>query len=464
MYKFFILYSIHIKLFIKSNIKALFVAAAVLFLYTPIAAQETEIVVDRVVIEVTNGNTREAAVRRWIKVTEGMSFSSDEELKAVVDRDVQELVNLRVFLSVKTAINDVEVDGELLVGKRQVVFFIEDATTFIPIPLPLYDSNTGGLQLLYVQIWDNMFGTLTDWFSLATITLRRDDDGKIETGPWLFAPQVSNIKAGNFVFGVRFEQERVETQTYSDNNLETDYRYDRSALFVNTEIRTGERRRLYYTIEPGVDFRYGYTDFLGSGGFAEQPFLTQLDQTFYYDSVDVYFNSRKGIRAGLGNITGVVLEDGDWKPKTEFNGEVAPYFAFGKNGFFSYYARFMGMTIIGGTKEDLGEPLRGIPDATMDGDTAFYLNQTLGISAWRWKGVWDLQFHPFFDIGLALGGTDPFKGWQDVKTSTGVDILLFIEKVPNLAFRFSWGVDLDPAIPWGDDNKTEFIVRYAYSY
>ncbi len=424
-------------------------------------AQEGGLTVTDLSFIVTDGNTREKALRRWVQVTEGATFGSEEDLKAMVDRDVQELVNLRVFLSVSARIlPDPEGSG----GGRKVEFTIVDANTFIPIPLPLYDSNTGGIQLLYVQIWDNMFGSLTNWFSLATLTLRKDENGKIETGPWLFAPQVSNIKAGNFIYGVRFEQERVESKTFNGSNLATDYRYDRSALYFNTEFRFGEQRRLYYTIEPGVEFRYGYTDFLSTGGFSETPFSTQLFQSFYYDSVDFFFNSRKGLRTGLGNNVRVILQDGDWKPVTDLTAEVAAYFAFGSKGRVSYYNRLSGLKVFGDTYENLGEPLRGIPDATMDGDTAVYLNQTLGLSVWQWKGVWDLQFHPFFDIGFALGGAAPFRGWEDVRKSTGVDVLLFIEKVPNLAFRFSWGVDLDSDLAWGDDNKTEFIVRYAYSY
>lgn len=432
-----------------------------LALIAPLMAQESEITVTELQFELTEEKTSEKALRRWVRVTEGSTFSSEEELEIRVKRDVQELTNLRVFLSVDAEILP---DTSGSATDRKVVFTIVDGNTFIPIPLPLYDSNTGGLQLLYVQIWDNMFGSLTNWFSLATLTLRRNDSGKIETGPWLFAPQVSNIKTGNLVFGVKFEQERVESQTYNGLSLTSDYRYDRSALFLNTEFRFGERRYLYYTIEPGAEFRYGYTDYLGTGDFSEKTFSTQLSQSFYYDSVNFFYNSRKGFKAGVSNTTGVYIQDEKWNPTTNFTGELAAYFAFGETGRFSYYTRLSGLHVFGDTYEKLGEPLRGIPDATMDGTTAVYLNQTVGASVWRWKGVWDLQIHPFFDMGFSLGGSTPFRGWQDVRKSAGADILLFIEKVPNLAFRFSWGVDLDSSVPWGDDNKTEFIVRYAYSY
>lgn len=446
---------------IKMPKRAIITLISVFFITASLAAQDSLIRVSSVTIDIQNGNTRENAVRKWIEVTEGSEFSNEESLQSRVNSDVQELTNLRVFQSVEASIRPDPFGQE---NDRIVEIRIMDASTFVPVPLPLYDSNTGGLQLLYVQIWDNMFGSLTNWFSLATLTIRPGDDGKIETGPWIFAPQVSNIKAGNLVFGVRFEQERVESSRYSGNSLVSSYRYDRSAFYLNTEFRFGENRRLYYTIEPGVEFRYGYTDFISAGGFEENPFGAQIEHSFFYDSVDFFYNSRKGIRTGLTNTVRVVNRNGSWDPVTDLRAEVSPYFAFGQEGRISYYSRAMVLKVFGDTYEQLGEPLRGIPDATMDGDFAFYMNQTIGIGVWKWKGVWDLQIHPFLDVGLATGGTRSFTGWNDIRFSTGADILLFIEKVPNLSFRFSWGVELDPSVSWEDDNKTEFIVRYAYSY
>lgn len=430
-----------------------------------LTAQQTEteagISVTRLEIAVSDGNTRETAVRRWIRITEGSEYPDDQALQYAIDGDVQELVNLRVFASVSAEfVPDPDGDAD----DRIVRFTIVDAPTFVPVPLPLYDSNTGGLQLLYVQIWDNMFGSLTNWFSIATLTVRKGEDGKLETGPWYLAPQVSNIRVGDFIFGVRYEQEHVESSTYSGSTLVTDYQFNRSAFFLSTEFRFGENRKLYYTVEPGVEFRYGYQDNLGTGGYDETPFGGQIQQSFYYNSVDVFFNSRKGIRTGLTNTLRIIEKNGTWQPATDIRFEASPYLAFGEEGRISYYARFMGLKVFGDSYEQLGEPLRGIPDATMDGDFALYLNQTLGIGLWRWKGVWDLQIHPFFDMGIATGGSTSLESWSDIRMSTGADILLFIEKVPNLAFRFSWGIDLDPDLKWGDDNKTEFIVRYAYSY
>lgn len=252
------------------------------------------VIITALTFEIENGRTSEKALRRFISVTEGRRFDSLQSARTALNRDIQELINLRVFRSVEAELQPAE-GGH---PQYQIIYRIVDTFTFIPIPLVLYSSNAGGPQILYIQIWDNMFGSLIDWFSIASITLRPDGSGGVETD----------------------------------------------------------------------------------------------------------------------------------------------------------------------TAEKLGEPIRGIPDAAMDGSFALYLNQTLGIGLWQWKGVWDLQIHPWFDLALAHGGTRPFTTANDIRRSLGADILLFIERVPNLVFRFSWGFDLDPAVPWSRRSKREFIVQYSYSY
>ncbi len=419
------------------------------------------VTVSAVKLHIPKEKTKPSAVRRWLEVSEGRRYENDKALQDAVEQDVQELKNLKVFLSVESRITP---DPQNSSG-RIVHYEITDGNTFVPIVMPLYNSNVGGIQILYVQIWDNMFGSLIDWFSLSTLFLRKNDAGKIETGPWVFFPRVSNIKLGSLNLSAEFKQERVESQRYSGTSLVSSYRYDGTALAVGSEFRFGELRNLRYSVKPGVIFRYGYTDFLGSGGFSEIPFETYIAQSFYYDSVDVFHNSRKGCRAGVKNTLRLISRDGKWVTATDIRAEFAPYFAFGKEGRISYYPRVMILGVIGDRYEGLGKPLRGIPDATMDGNFAFYLNQTVGFGIWRWRGVWDLQIHPFFDLGLTTGGTRAFTGIQDIRRSTGADILLFIEKVPNLAFRFSWGFDMDSRVPWKEKKKkTEFIVRYSFSY
>ena len=410
--------------------------------------------------QVENGRTSEKALRRFTAVTEGSRFDSIKAARAAVDRDIQELINLRVFRSVDAELKPAE-GGH---PNYSLTYRIVDAFTFIPIPLVLYSSNAGGPQILYIQIWDNMFGSLINWFSIVNITLRDNKAGGVETGPWLFSPRISNIKTGplNLSFGLR--QERVESARLSGLTRVSSYRYDLSALDAQLETRFGPNRRLYYTVGPLIELRYSYTDFINRGGFTRSPLSFGIKQSFFYDSTDVFFNSRKGIRTGLTGTFRIIQTDGRWRPVFETFAEAGLYLAFDKRGRFSYYPRLALFSIFNDTAEKLGEPIRGIPDASMDGRFALYLNQTLGIGLWQWKGVWDLQLHPWFDLAFAAGGTRPFKSPNDIRRALGADLLLFIERVPNLVFRFTWGFDLDPAVPWNQRNKREFIVRYSYSY
>ncbi|MCG8453534.1 MAG: hypothetical protein MI717_10185 [Spirochaetales bacterium] len=431
-------------------------------LFAQLLEEETRpptIEVESVRFMVEGGNTRPQALARWTDVKEGQRYASLEELQQAVDKDVQDLVNRRIFLDVRADV----VPGEQP-GDYQVTYHIEDGFTFIPVPLPLYDSNTGGVQILYVQIWDNALGTMADWFSLVNITVRKNSAGKVVAGPWLFAPRINNIRTGDFIFGVGFDQERVITKRYKDNTLSADYQYDRSAFLFSTEFQFPRNDDWSYTVEPGAEFRYSYKDYLGSGGFERIRFDGGIRHKLAFDNVDTLNNARTGIKAELSNTLRVIEADGQWRPAADIGASMAVYFSFGPQGWFTYYGRVKALTVFNDTYDNLGENLRGITDATMDGKYGLFFNNTLGIRVWKWKGVWDLQIHPFFDVGFVLDEQGWTGGWTPLRRSTGADVLLFIEKVPNLSFRFTWGVDLESTTPWGDDNKTEFIVRYAYSY
>jgi outer membrane protein assembly factor BamA len=141
------------------NHKTILIAIISIVCALPILAQESSVVVSRVRIEIVDGNTREEALRRWLNVREDHRYDDLESLNSAVQRDVQELVNRRIFLSVE---GRVEPSSQDETNQMDVIYTIVDANTFVPVPLPLYDSNTGGVQLLYVQIWDNMLGTMTD--------------------------------------------------------------------------------------------------------------------------------------------------------------------------------------------------------------------------------------------------------------------------------------------------------------
>lgn len=418
------------------------------------------VIITALTFEIENGRTSEKALRRFISVTEGRRFDSLQSARTALNRDIQELINLRVFRSVEAELQPAE-GGH---PQYQIIYRIVDAFTFIPIPLVLYSSNAGGPQILYIQIWDNMFGSLIDWFSIASITLRLDGSGGVETGPWLFAPRVSNIELGSLSLAFGMDQERVESSRWSGTTQVSSYRFDRTAMNIALETRFGPARRFYYTVEPLMELRYSYTDFIGLAGFSRSPLSFGIRQSIFYNSVDTFHNSRKGIRSGVSGTLKMVQTDGIWRPVVELRGEAGVYITFDKRGRFSFYPRFLVFSVFNDTAEKLGEPIRGIPDAAMDGSFALYLNQTLGIGLWQWKGVWDLQIHPWFDLALAHGGTRPFTTANDIRRSLGADILLFIERVPNLVFRFSWGFDLDPAVPWSRRSKREFIVRYSYSY
>lgn len=408
------------------------------------------------------GKTRESALRKWVSISEGVNFASIEDLQKAVDKDVQELVNLNVFLDVSAEIDRLPSDASQII----VTYRITDGLTFIPIPLPLYNSNYGGVQLLYVQIWDNVFGSLMNYFHIFSLVVRGKDGGGLETGPFVFQPQLSRVKLGNLVMSFGLEQEHLESRRISrDGTEQSNYQLDRTQLYASSQWRFGPDRYFYYTAKPGIEFRYNYDDIAGKGGFDQFPFQFNFKQDIAYKSTNVFFNSRKGFEVELSNTTQFQqYSSKNWTVNTDMLIIAKVFFAFGKEGRISYYPRLILYHIFNGLTEQLGEYMRGVTDVTMDGASAVFLNQTLGFGIWKWKNVWDFQIHPYFDLGFTLGGTRRLESINDIRSSTGADFLLFIEKVPNLVFRFTWGIDLDSSIPLGDRTKTEFIVRYSYSY
>lgn len=422
--------------------------------------ESTQVQVAEIQFRISKNKTRQQALQKRLMVKPDAVYTSFADLQAAVDKDVQELKNLRIFEDVRADLLFVPGSG----NRYKIIYEIEEGITFIPVPLLLYNSNYGGFQLLYVQIWGNMFGTLADSFSIFSLTLRDDGTGKTETGPWLFAPIISNIRVGSWDMRIGMRQEHIESSRYNGAELVSKYMYNQSSLSTKFIKRFGLDRQFYYTVGPGITANYDYRDIAGLGGFPQIPFEGEVFQSLYYDTVDFYYNARRGWLTGATSILRLVNTDSRWKPEVDFELELGRYMAWGRNGWFSYYPRLMALKVFNGVSEKLGRPVRGIPDDSMDGNLAIYMNQTIGISVWRWNKVWDLQFHPWFDMAIAAGGTRSFRGWQDVRKSVGADIIWFFDKVPNFSLRFSWGVDLDPDLVWGDDNKTEFVVQYAHSY
>lgn len=409
-------------------------------------------------IVVTGGKTQAKTIKKWIDVADGQDYPNIQTLKDQVEKDKQTLLNLRVFESVETILEPMGI----IDGKKQwrVLFNIKDGLSFVPIPLVLYDSNVG-VQVLYIQIWDNVAGSLNKWFSLISFSFEERDDGEIKLGPWKILPKLYNIKIGDQIFGFQLEQEYAEKRREDNNIVTADYSFYRSEFAVSTEFPFGPEGNWTYTLEPGIEMRYGYITNSGPDKLNQTTFSPLVKQSLFFDNVNFIGNARSGLKAGITNNLRLDIQEDNTNFIADISGEIIPYFNYKR---LSYYARLSGIYIFNDEYEDMGEPLRGIPNDTMYGFAAIYLNQTIGIDVIPWKGILDLQIHPFYDVGFVVNSKMDQLLLTDIRHALGADILLFIDKVPNLSFRFSWGFDLDPYLSWEEANKTEFIVRYSFSY
>ncbi len=135
------------------------------------------------------GKTKEDSLEEFIGEAD-VSFESEEKLKAFLDEKRQLLLNLRVFHIVEyTYEARPNGTGEFFVN---VTFHITDASTFLAIPYPKYDSNYG-LSLKLKAKDSNLFGTFTTLDSTLAFTQRNNSfqDGLLE---WDFSVDELRIK------------------------------------------------------------------------------------------------------------------------------------------------------------------------------------------------------------------------------------------------------------------------------
>ena len=107
------------------------------------------------------------------------TFDSLEKMVAFLDDKRQQLINKRVFYEVEYSYVLEETAADVF--EADVVFYVEDAKTFLIVPYPKYDSNYG-INLKLKAKDSNFLGTFTTLDSSLAFTQRNNSfkDGKLE--------------------------------------------------------------------------------------------------------------------------------------------------------------------------------------------------------------------------------------------------------------------------------------------
>ena len=415
-------------------------------------------IVRELLVEV-DGNTSVSAIKAYLRLKEGDSFSSEEELIEAAGFALQDLINYRVFRN--TSMNVEEISGNDEQTEWRVRFYVKDAWTIVPIPYPKYDSNTG-LRLGLKTFYDNAFGTMSDIYLGLGMNIAPNSNGEWEVGEWSINPRWSNIRFGNLKFSVNYLQAYEEKKfDSSDSSRAFNYGYSRSEIALGSSVPLFDTG-VTYSFSIAFNMKYDYKNFLNTQNFNEEPFSTGWNHGISYGRVDWRNNFRQGQNVGLGHGINLIInpETNQYYPINNLTLTGGIYRILGKR--FNYYGKASSFLYFGSPNAGIASELRGIADDEMSGNWGIHISNSLAFQFWRLEGIWDAQVHPFIDIGLA----SPFEGAnlnRDLEYSAGLDFVLYLDAIPNLVARGMIGVNLGK-YEWSDPSKYEFTITSSLLY
>jgi len=397
----------------------------------------SDFIVDSIRYEV-DGTTKVKALSYYSDLEAGMSFPSLEELSSYVDNERQKLINRRYFDSVETSI--IKLPGSDGKEHYEVLFQIVDAFTFIPVPYPKYDSNTGfrlGLKLY----WDNFLGSMTDAYLGMRMDIRKNSEtGKLEVGEWGINPSISGIKVNEILYMSAGLSQSFNEEDFIDTVVPSnsyDYSYYASSGSVSAGLRLNKKgARVYKSYSFGLssEFRYDYKGDLGP--LFEQPWTITPSHGFGIGRVDWINNFRKGFSAGISNAYRMGYNE-NFFLITDVTATAKYYFPFWKR--FNLYTRAQTFYQWGEIR-NIGSQIRGVKDNLVSGYTGLVLNTSLAFQFWRFEKVWDAQIHPFVDIAIVYNN-EGFVSERDFNVGIGADLVLYLDALPSLVAVGSIGID-----------------------
>lgn len=149
--------------------------------------------------DVKEGKTKRSILLEFVDSKDkekDKTFDSLEKMVAFLDDKRQQLINKRVFYSVEYTYELEETSEEIF--EADVIFYIGDASTFLIVPYPKYDSNYG-INLKLKAKDSNLLGTFTTLDSTLAFTQRNNSfkDGKLE---WDFSVDEMRIRDAKLSF------------------------------------------------------------------------------------------------------------------------------------------------------------------------------------------------------------------------------------------------------------------------
>ena len=441
----------------KRFIRVLFVA--LISICTIPAFAETEVHIIEELNFIITGSTRERSIRQFVDVQEGATFYSEDDLIDLISEEKQDLINYRVYDSVEMEYEKIRTDGAIHYWR--VTYTVEDAFTFIPIPYPKYSTNNGfrlAVQLNYA----NAFGTLTDLSLNVGFNIQEGADGNLGISQWNFTPEWRRIRISDNVNMVVTLDMSKRNAEFLSGDPATQYHY----TYYRTGLGTTFSFRLPgywgYSISPYFDFRYAYEDQRNWGNYDEEPLNLAFRHSIGWGRVNWRMNFRHGHNYALSHNLRYVLSSNVAERKLVNELDLIARWYYVIADMLNFYTRLGTFYVFNSERSGGGRYIRGVANNSLSGNTGVYLQNSLGFQFWRLEGVWDAQVHPFFDIGIV--GNAGEIGGDNLAYGTGVDLVLYLDKLPTLVARATIGFDLSDPSRVSLGQKLEIEITSSLSY
>ncbi len=400
--------------------------------------------------------SRPWALEKELNLPDILTYRSLEEMDNAIARIEQDLLNLRLYSSVRT--EKALLEESETYRSYSLTIFLEDSWTFVPLVYPKYDTNTD-LTMESKILYSNFFGTLMEFEIDSYIQVSPEEDIEgVDTGLWQVDTTLENIHLGNRTYGFQWiQQHNREIKTNTEKTVEN-YSYNETILSFGTDFPLN--KNLTYTIAPIANMRYSYKNSLGDHGDPprEEPFSFGLVQNLVYDPYDWHGNFREGINCDLGVLF-----------RYSFREEEMKGFSYIETAWYHSLHRQLGVnfrsvlaTSYNEEKSGLGIYMRGVPDENFYGNSCFVLNSAAALKTLDWDNLFELQWEPFMDFGLSKRERESFSADQDFRMSTGFSFLFFFDKLTSIQVRTTFGWDL--LVPSPEDDRFEFLLSTSLFY
>ncbi len=424
----------------RNSLLMVILSAAILFITSAphlVAGEKSNItvIVEEISFE-SDKKTRPEALAREVKLEAGTGFESINYLQDRLDREVQDLLNLRVFADVTVRVEDLP-SGIGEPRKVRVVFTVVDTWTLFPFLVPSSDGSTTAFNLAVVD--KNFLGTLTEFRISGDLGVGTDPiDGKWEIPRWGLYFIWSGFTVNRWQFSTRLSQTYQTERKFDDTILLQDYSYYETLLLFTVRYEFKRVPKLFTYIIPMVSLRYEYETSVQVEAIEYEYFRTGLSLGLDYNRIDWIDFYRRGWALGLMNATWGSSDGENGNLKSIFTSRMSVH---GILAGINPNARLLSTVSINHEMIGLGSLIRGVRDNNVYGNRALILNSGIQILLWKGKVI-EPHLQPFVDVGLAARRNEPLVWTDDFFVGVGSELIIFLPAIPSAQVRGWIGFDL----------------------